>query len=230
MISRSTSVSGKRGPQKKQNGTAPTRSRNWAAVLYPESAVKNWRDVIDELHITAYVSPLHDKDTNPDGTPKKPHWHVLLAYEGVKSFEQVKPVWDAIHAVPEPRPVNSLRGYARYLTHMDNPEKYQYAAEDVQCFGGAVYTAAVALPTDDFAILKQIIAFVNQNGIYSYAELIDVCIANGADEWFNALCTGTVAFTIREYMKSIVWETEHCYRRIEERLDGDTKLDIMNTN
>lgn len=230
MDSRSTSTNSKRGSQKKQDGSVATRSRNWAAVLYPESAAENWMDVIDDLHITAYVSPLHDKDTNPDGTPKKPHWHILLAYEGVKSFEQVKQVWDAIHAVPEPRPVNSLRGYARYLTHMDNPEKYQYAAADVRCFGGAVYSAAVALPTDDFAVLKQIIAFVNQNGIYSYAELIDVCIANGADEWFNALCTGTVAFTVREYMKSIVWETERGYRRIGERTEGETGRDSMNTN
>lgn len=47
------------------------RSRTWAALVYPESAAEGWRETLEELHITGFISPLHDKDVNPDGTPKR---------------------------------------------------------------------------------------------------------------------------------------------------------------
>lgn len=49
-----------------------TRTRNWATVVYPESAPKNWREILGEMRVPCFLSPLHDKDINPDGTPKKP--------------------------------------------------------------------------------------------------------------------------------------------------------------
>ena len=52
-----------------QNATAPK--------LYPESAPDGWRDALAEQHVQVLVSPLHDADVTADGTPKKPHWHVL---------------------------------------------------------------------------------------------------------------------------------------------------------
>ena len=36
------------------------------------------------------ISPLHDKDMNPDNTPKKPHYHVILTYSGPTSYNVVK--------------------------------------------------------------------------------------------------------------------------------------------
>ena len=83
-------------------------------------------DKLDQLHVAALISPLHDKDTNPSGEPKKPHYHVLLMFEGVKDYEtQVKPIFAEIGGVGREM-VNSARGYARYLCHLDNPEKAQY--------------------------------------------------------------------------------------------------------
>src|SRR5699024_11179639 len=52
------------------------RTRNWTFVVYPESAPEDWREIIDDLHVPWIESPLHDKDVNPDGEIKKPHWHV----------------------------------------------------------------------------------------------------------------------------------------------------------
>lgn len=63
------------------------RTRNFATVVYPESAPSDWIDKLDQLHVAALISPLHDKDTNPSGEPKKPHYHVLLMFEGKKDYE-----------------------------------------------------------------------------------------------------------------------------------------------
>ena len=65
-----------------------TRTRVWTFLVYPDSAPENWRDLLDEQHIEFIVSPLHDRDINPTGEPKKPHWHLMLTFEGKKSYEQ----------------------------------------------------------------------------------------------------------------------------------------------
>ncbi|MES5113939.1 Rep family protein, partial [Lactobacillus gasseri] len=38
------------------------RVRNWTIIVYPESAPKNWRDIIDSTHVTWVEGPIHDKD------------------------------------------------------------------------------------------------------------------------------------------------------------------------
>ena len=40
-------------------------------MVYPESAPENWREILDETRMRWIESPLHDRDINPDGTPKK---------------------------------------------------------------------------------------------------------------------------------------------------------------
>ena len=62
---------------------------------------------------------------------EKPHYHVILSYKGNKSFEQIDEIARLLHA-PIPQRVNSLTGAVRYLTHMDNPEKYQYESSDIR--------------------------------------------------------------------------------------------------
>ena len=59
-----------------------TRGRNFATMVYPESAPENWREILAGYFIPAFISPLHDKDLNPTGEPKKPHHHVMLMFEG----------------------------------------------------------------------------------------------------------------------------------------------------
>ena len=66
-----------------------------------------------------------DEDGNKIVKPKKPHYHVMIMYDSVKTIEQAREVLSAIGGVGV-EIVNSVRGYARYLCHLDNPEKYQY--------------------------------------------------------------------------------------------------------
>jgi len=62
------------------------RTRNFATVVYPESAPENWFSLLGELKVPCFVSPLHDKDLNPNGEVKKSHYHVLFAFDGVKTL------------------------------------------------------------------------------------------------------------------------------------------------
>lgn len=40
------------------------KGRDWAFIVYPESAPENWREILDDTHIRWIESPLHDKDFN----------------------------------------------------------------------------------------------------------------------------------------------------------------------
>lgn len=104
--------------------TKDTRSRNFATVVYPDSAPENWLSIASELCVPAFISPLHDKDVNPTGEDKKPHWHVMFMFEGKKSIEQVQELFISFGGVGIEK-VNSIRSYARYLCHLDNPDKAQ---------------------------------------------------------------------------------------------------------
>ena len=119
----------------KKSSTKDSRKRNWTAVVYPESAPENWREILDDEHIEWVESPLHDKDMNPDGSIKKPHWHIMLLFDGNKSYEQIKEITDKINA-PIPKYVQSVRAMARYFAHLDNPEKVQYAVSEIRGHGG----------------------------------------------------------------------------------------------
>lgn len=179
-----------------------SRTRNFVTIVYPDSAPDNWQEILSEQFIPAFISPLHDKDKNPTGEDKKPHWHVMLMFDGKKSIEQVTEIFNKIGGVGLEK-VNSIRGYARYLCHLDNPEKFQYKQDDVRCMCGADYTSTIGLVTDKYKAIGEMIDFCELNDIVSYSELLKYARMERFD-WFRVLCdNGTVV--VKEYLKSKSW-------------------------
>ena len=183
---------------KKSSGAG--RTRNYATIVYPESAPKNWLDILREIKFNVLVSPLHDKDVNPeDGEIKKAHYHVLMLFDTVKSKEQVALIRDAIGGVGF-EDVNSVRGYARYLCHMDNPEKYQYSPDEVLSIGTEDYFELISLPSDKYRVIDEIIDWCDKTECYIYSDLLRYARENRRD-WFRTLCdNGT--YVVKEFMKS----------------------------
>lgn len=191
------------------------RTRNFATVVYPDSAPADWKEKLDQLHVAAFISPLHDKDVNPNGELKKAHYHVLVMFEGPKDYDtQVKPIFDGIGAVGR-EIVNSARGYARYLCHLDNPEKATYSPSEVLCMGGADYYGVVTLPTDDLKVITEIKRFCRENEIYSLAEIIDIA-ESLHPEWYSTIVMSR-CYVIDKYIKSLEWERASGYVRVENR-------------
>lgn len=179
------------------------RGRNWRIVAYPESLPEDWKDIIRQEPVA--ISPLHDKDVNPDGEIKKAHYHLVLNYKGNKSFEQIDEIARALRA-PVPQRASSLTGSVRYLTHMDNPEKYQYDTADIQVFGGFDLENCLALSTGDKRqALRDMIAFISDNDIVHLKDFTDYCLSDEAPAgWFDLLTERNTLF-IKEYIKS-TWQ------------------------
>ena len=153
------------------------RARTWTFLVYPESAPENWREILDGYHVPWVESPLHDKDINPDGEPKKAHWHIVLFFDGKKSFEQVEEITEAINA-PIPQKTANPKGLVRYLIHMDNPEKYQYKREEIVCHSGAEIDEYFALSSSSRrAVLWEIIEFIQDSRIENFSDFVGFCLA-----------------------------------------------------
>lgn len=179
-----------------------TRGRNFATMVYPESAPENWREILAGYFIPAFISPLHDKDKNPTGEPKKPHHHVMLMFEGKKSDEQVREIFKTIGGVGLEK-VDSMRGMARYFCHLDNPEKAQYSPSDVVSMNGCDYSYTIGIVADRYKAVREMIAFCKANQIVSYSELLEYASVE-QDTWFRVLCdSGTIV--MKEYLKSVSW-------------------------
>ena len=153
-----------------------TKKRNWAFVLYPESAPEDWREQLQQTGLQCAVSPLHDKDLNPDNDFKKEHFHIILCYSGPTSFNVVKKLTDQLNQ-PIPIPLEQIRGYYRYFTHMDNPEKYQYEEKDITTINGFNIADYVELSKSEIVEIKRKLQkIIRENEITEYSEFMDFLI------------------------------------------------------
>ena len=177
------------------------KKRNWAFVLYPESAPDDWRERLKLTGVMGAISPLHDKDVNATGEKKKPHYHVILVYGSPTTFKNVEGLTKRLNQ-PIPQPLEQVRGYYRYLTHMDNPEKAQYSAADIQTFNGFDIGDFVEMTKSEATRYKrELVQFIQDNNLVEYADLLDAVMAGaGPQEWFDVASSNTLFFTA--YLKS----------------------------
>lgn len=191
---------------KTAKSSTDNRVRNFATVVYPESAPVDWQQILAGHFVPAFISPLHDQDTNPTGEPKKEHYHVMIMFEGKKSDDQAREIFDSIGGVGCER-VKSIRGYARYLCHLDNPEKAQYMPDDVRQLCGADYASTIGLAIDKYKAIDEIMDYIDDNHIISYRDLLQYARKERRD-WFRVLCdNGT--YVILEYLKSAKWTDQN---------------------
>lgn len=198
-----------------ENEKKDRRSRNWTLVVYPESAPENWRELLDKMRVPWIESPKHDSDVNPDGTVKKAHWHILLMFGSKKSFRQVKEITDELNA-PIPQPCRNIVGMVRYFAHLDNPEKYQYKVSDIIGHCGAdpqqYFETTSQKKADRYRYIKDMMDFVDEQGITEFADLLRYARVKRYDDWFQSLCDDS-SFVIGQYIKSVRYSSEKDFNK-----------------
>lgn len=178
------------------------RTRVWAAVVYPDSAPAAWRDILDSLHIEWAESPLHEFDINESsGELKKPHWHIVLSFDGPKSFEQVHDILMPIKC-PIPQRCHSLKGAVRYFAHLDNPEKHQYPISAIIGHGGFDVGSALAPSSAQrHELIREMQDWCFRENVVEFCDLMDYAAVNRFDDWFPLLCD-SCAFVMQQYLRS----------------------------
>jgi Plasmid replication protein. len=191
------------------------KGRDWTFIVYPESAPVDWRDILDDTHVRWIESPLHNKDVNPDGTLKKPHWHIMMSWDGPVASGPVRLVSEAVGSYVDVKKVGSARGLVRYMVHMDNPEKYQYDVSEIKGHNGADVQSYFELTaTDRLSVMKEIVQFIYDNEITNYATFLMLAITEqDNDDWFSvAVNSNTLAIN---KMIDAMWQKKYRDRKYD---------------
>ena len=177
------------------------KKRNWTFELYEDSCAKDWEEYLVSTGVP-FIYALHDKDVNPTGEPKKPHYHVMMCFDGPTSYNRVMEYIDRVKAANGVvQPVGSVRGMVRYFCHKDNADKYQYSEDVLQCKNGFDPKDYFSLTVSQIkAIKRKTIQFIQDNEIEEYAELIDILKESDEIDMFDIASQNTFFFT--QYIKS----------------------------
>lgn len=176
------------------------KKRNWAFVLYPESAPADWRERLTLSGLMGAISPLHDKDIDPTGEPKKAHYHIILVYGSPTTYNNVKTLTDSLNQ-PIPQPLEQVRGYYRYLTHMDNPDKYQYPENEIRTFNGFSIADFVELTKSEVNEMKaKLLNLIREQQLIEYADFMELVQDTMDSTYFDVASSHTMFFNA--YLKS----------------------------
>ena len=169
--------------------------RTWAFVIYPESMPGDFEELIHETGLPLAMSPLHDKDLDPTGEPKKPHYHCIVYYENSTTLKNVKEnVCDKLNGTI-PLKLESMRGMYRYHLHLDNPDKYQYDDRDRKFYNGFDIDMANKLTkTEINKIKREIHTFINDHDILEYSDLLDILKDNDLINLYEVASDNTLFF------------------------------------
>lgn len=171
------------------------RYRTIAFLFYPEDAPLDFLlDRLKESHVPAFVSPLHQ----PDDKELKEHYHVLLMFD---SQQGVKYLHDLVlylggangYFVHPPK-----RQYARYLLHLDDPDKEQFS-ESVTCLNGADFSPYIFSSEDveTGAKLSSILQFIRDNSITNFR-----CLVEGLEDYESIYFVSRNVLFFNTYLKS----------------------------
>lgn len=169
------------------------KGRAWAFTMYPESMPKNYYELLEQTGLPFAISPLHDKDVEPTGEVKKPHYHVICYYDNTTTQKNVKEnVCDLVNATI-PIKLECIRGMYRYHLHLDNPEKYQYDDRD-RIFINSFDVSKVAELTSAEVnkILKELQHLIYDNGIVEYSVLMDLLLQNDLNNMYDVALRHTI--------------------------------------
>lgn len=182
------------------------KGRHWAAVVYPESLPADWKDRLASKGMRVAISPLHNRDKNPDNTDKKEHYHLILSFEGPTTYAVVKAIMDEL-GQPSPQKLESVRGYYRYLTHRDNPEKAQYDESDIEVLNGFSIMDFVDMTKSEVnRTKKELQTMIIEQDMRDYSVLMDYLLLNGTDEQYDVASSHTMFFNTYLTNRWQVWQ------------------------
>ena len=106
------------------------KTRTYSFILYPDTNERHAKALEALKTSYSFLGILHDQDETEvndetgETAPKPNHWHCIVKFRQPRYLSAVSAELDV-----EPnlfRDCKNFDGYARYMLHLDNPEKHQY--------------------------------------------------------------------------------------------------------
>lgn len=173
--------------KEKQKEYDKNRSGNssswWWGIVYPDSAPENWRQGLKDEMLDGFISPLHDKDVDGDGNLKKPHYHLMTHFSHAISRKRAAEYfkrWGAVVQEQKPKAgekeefmVTHPMNAARYLCHLDSPDKALYEIADVEDLGSLSYPEWIVDQKDkEYSMLDKVFEIMDECLLTSYPQVV----------------------------------------------------------
>ena len=169
------------------------KSRDWTAVLYPDSMIVGWQDRIYRQLQVPFEYIIHDRDSveleEDTNVPRKVHLHIILHWNSPTTYSNaLNLVNNSLSALGmrccnKVEPVRNLRYMHRYLTH-DTPDcikdcKFRYPSSEIVT--GNNFDLGAFISLDEYEKLDLYIAirdFMIQHKINTVMDL-EIIVQSG---------------------------------------------------
>lgn len=207
---------------------ASDRTSKWAFIVYPDSAPTGWKKILEIKLIPIAISPLHSPDPEGSGEEFKAHYHVMLDFSSVKSYEQVLSISVSVNG-SFPIRLEDPGAYFRYMAHLDQPKKQQFehGIDDIECLNGFDKDKYSLISKKQLeSIFREICDFIDENNITEYSTLVE-CSQNtelDISKYFSIIISHTIFFNSHissrrnRIKKSELEELQNRIIAIEEKL------------
>lgn len=181
-------------------------------LIWLDSAPSDWLERVQDIGYPALISPLHDKDflnmPGEDGRPvqKKPHYHVDIYFPGKKTLDQCQYIADYVSQQEDYEVfyIVDREVHAKYLCHLNAPQKHRYPVTEVLAVNGASYEKYVGSQQENayvMEVLGDIIDWLKDNDVKYFDELLDYARDHKLNQWITLLVkTGTPV--IKSYLQA----------------------------
>lgn len=160
-------------------------ANNFALILYPESLehINMLQYLETHPYVCEYVGILHDKDILEDGTPKKPHYHIVLHYKRTQRLSTILKffsVW-----IDYMEPVTNFESYLFYMLHEtpDSLDKHQYSPSEMI---GSSKLINKYLQSSNFVQLGELCNFVSHSD-GSMIQLLSFVVNSGRSDLLDCV-------------------------------------------
>lgn len=187
-----------------------SKMRRFSGVCYPES-FPGWNGREDLVNFPSFVRDsilasypkaagalfLHDLDCTDSGAAIKPHCHFFIRLANPVSADRFKDLVGVSHNKDlAPQPWQTESGFARYVSHADEPAKHQYSLDGLVSFGDFHFEevskeVSSKCATDEFdwlcvldTVLKKHLSHGNHNAIYILRDCAN-CLPRAARPWLT---------------------------------------------
>lgn len=210
---------------------------NFCFVLYPDSRSYSYKDIFNIVHelnlskiINHFAFILHDKDVVVEsdvssgrysedllGTPRKPHFHLLVSFHRQKSYRSVLKALGLYGSYADENGeyhlkypfgsdtaiVHRFRNYLNYMLHNtpDSKSKHRYYPDAVVSSDPSMVEKATSddVVLDDISFFKEIVHFIDISGNVSMRDVYDYC-CNTSDEYVTVYFKPKYYRTIKDFV------------------------------
>lgn len=182
---------------KNQNGKA----KYWCAVLYPENMIDNWENDIGEILQYPYAYCIHDSDLNDDGTERKKHVHLIVAFTNTTTYKNAYSIISGLSAPNKmacnkiERAINVRYAYDYLIHDTDNcrkQKKHEYDKSERITGNNFDIGAFEQLSiTDKNKMLKELCNVILELKFTNFVDFYTYFLNNFSDEYFEILKSNT---------------------------------------